>query len=66
MDVRVGDTLKMKKQHPCGSAEWEVLRIGIDFRMKCKGCGHMIMIPRVQAEKNVKQIIHNEEAQSDC
>ena len=39
MDIRVGDKIKLKKQHPCGSAEWEVLRIGIDFRLKCTGCG---------------------------
>lgn len=56
MDIQVGDILKMKKQHPCGSAEWEVLRIGADFRLKCIGCGHQIMIPRVKAEKNVRGI----------
>lgn len=57
MDIRVGDKLKMKKEHPCGCAVWDVLRIGIDFRLKCEGCGHMVMIPRVKAEKNVKEII---------
>ena len=57
MDIHIGDKLKMKKAHPCGAFEWEVLRVGIDFRLKCTGCGHMIMIPRKQAEKNVKQII---------
>ena len=57
MDIRVGDRLRMKKPHPCGSHMWEVLRTGIDFRLKCAGCGHMIMIPRKQAEKNVKAII---------
>ena len=56
MDIRVGDILKMKKQHPCGSSEWEVLRIGADFRLKCVGCGHQIMIPRVKAEKNVRGV----------
>ena len=60
MDIQVGDIVKMKKSHPCGSAEWEVLRTGIDFRLKCKGCGHMIMIPRTQAEKNIKSIIKAE------
>lgn len=57
MDIKVGDILKLKKQHPCGSKEWLVLRIGADFRLKCQGCGHMIMIPRVQAEKNIKEIV---------
>lgn len=51
MDIQVGDIVKLKKQHPCGSKEWEVLRIGIDFRLKCLGCGHQIMIPRKQVEK---------------
>ena len=58
MDIQVGDVLKMKKQHPCGSSEWEVLRIGADFRLKCKGCGHQIMIPRPKAEKNVRTVKH--------
>ncbi|MDE5716740.1 MAG: DUF951 domain-containing protein [Lachnospiraceae bacterium] len=59
MDIQVGDILKMKKKHPCGSTEWEVLRIGADFRLKCAGCGHQIMIPRVKAEKNVRGVVRN-------
>ena len=42
MDIKAGDILILKKAHPCGSKEWEVLRIGADFRLKCKGCGHQI------------------------
>ena len=57
MDIQVGDILKLKKQHPCGSKEWEVLRIGADFRLKCTGCGHQIMIARRQTEKNVREIL---------
>ena len=64
MDIHVGDKLKMKKPHPCGSYEWDVLRVGIDFRLKCTGCGHMIMIPRKQAEKNVKTVIKTETQES--
>ncbi len=56
MEISVGDILKLKKQHPCGSKEWEVLRVGADFRIKCKGCGHQIMIARRLLEKNVKEI----------
>lgn len=56
MDIKVGDILQLKKPHPCGSKEWEVLRIGADFRLKCVGCGHQIMIPRRQVEKNVKSV----------
>ena len=56
MEIAVGDTLKLKKPHPCGSKEWEVLRIGADFRIKCKGCGHQLMIARTILEKNIKEI----------
>lgn len=57
MDVRLGDVLQMKKAHPCGNAQWEVLRIGMDFKMRCLGCGHEIMVPRLKAEKNIKKIL---------
>lgn len=56
MNIQVGDTLRLKKQHPCGSRDWEVLRIGADFRLKCRGCGHQIMMARRAAEKSVKAI----------
>ena len=53
-NVNVGDIIRMKKKHPCGSDEWEVLRIGADFRLKCVGCGHQIMTPRKNVEKNIR------------
>ncbi len=56
MDIKVGNVVRLKKKHPCGSSEWEVLRIGADFRLKCLGCGHQIMIARKLVEKNVKEI----------
>lgn len=56
MDIQLRDIVKLKKQHPCGSHEWEVLRVGMDFRLKCIGCGHQIMMPRKQLEKNVRGI----------
>ena len=56
MDIQVGNILKLKKAHPCGSHEWEVLRIGADFRLKCCGCGHQIMLARPLVEKNVKEV----------
>ncbi len=56
MEIHVGDRLRMKKPHPCGSAEWEVLREGADFRLKCMGCGHQIMIARKLMERNIKEI----------
>jgi len=52
----VGDIVRLKKQHPCGSSEWEIVRVGADFRLKCIGCGHPIMISRRQVEKSMKEI----------
>ena len=57
MDVRVGDRLMMKKNHPCGGASFTVLRSGMDFKLRCEKCGHELEIPRSKAEKNIKQII---------
>ena len=56
MKIEVGNIIKLKKQHPCGSKEWEVLRVGADFRLKCLGCEHQVMMPRTTVEKNVKEI----------
>ena len=56
MDIQVGDVLELKKQHPCGSKEWKVLRVGMDFKLRCAGCGHELMIPRSKAEKSVKKV----------
>ena len=61
MDVRLGDVLEMKKPHPCGSKEWLVLRVGMDFRLRCQGCCHEVMLPRSKAEKNIKKILREEE-----
>ncbi len=57
MDVRVDDVLEMKKQHPCGEKKFLVLRSGMDFRLRCTGCGREFLIPRSKAEKNIKKII---------
>lgn len=56
----VGQVVQMKKKHPCGSNQWEILRVGMDFRIKCKGCGHMVMIPRTKFEKACKKILSGE------
>ncbi|MEA4911551.1 MAG: DUF951 domain-containing protein [Oscillospiraceae bacterium] len=57
MDVKVDDRLLVKKPHPCGSKEFLVLRVGMDFRIRCAGCGHEILLPRAKIEKNIKKII---------
>lgn len=56
MNIEVGDKLTLKKKHPCGSFEWEVFRIGADFKIKCLECGTMIMIPREKIEKSIKKV----------
>ncbi|MDR0948579.1 MAG: DUF951 domain-containing protein [Lachnospiraceae bacterium] len=56
MDIQIGDILTLKKNHPCGNASWEVLRSGADFRLKCLGCQHQIMIARPLLEKRVREI----------
>lgn len=54
MEYKIGDIVKTKKQHPCGSKEWEIIRVGIDFKLKCTGCAHVIMLPREKALKMIK------------
>ncbi len=61
MDIRVGDKVQMKKQHPCGSKEFEILRIGMDFKIKCTGCGHEVMLPRIKCEKNIRKVFRDGE-----
>ena len=53
----VGDIVKMRKAHPCGSALWQITRTGMDFGMKCQGCGHFVMLPRVKFERMVKSVV---------
>ena len=57
MNVSVGDRVEMKKQHPCGGKEFTILRVGMDFKIKCNKCGHEVMVPRNKIEKNIKKII---------
>ena len=56
MDVKVGDLIEVKKTHPCGSKIFSVLRVGIDFKIKCEKCGREIMLPRFKVEKNIRKI----------
>ena len=52
----VGDVVRLKKQQPCGSSEWEILRVGADFRLKWLGCGLQIKNARKLVEKNTSEI----------
>lgn len=61
MDIRLHDLLIMKKPHPCGAKEMLVLRTGMDFRLRCVGCGREFMVPRHKIEKNIRQVTHKED-----
>ena len=64
MDIHVGDVLELKKEHPCGSRRCLVLRVGMDFKLRCEGCGHELMLPRSKAEKSIKRVLRTEEPQA--
>ena len=61
MNIDVGDIIEVKKQHPCGSRQFAVLRVGMDFKIRCLGCSREIMIPRSKIEKNIKKIIKDKD-----
>ncbi|MFZ2257063.1 MAG: DUF951 domain-containing protein [Clostridiaceae bacterium] len=58
-DYELGTIVQMKKQHPCGSYQWEVIRLGADIKMKCMGCGRLVMLPRSKFEKDSKKVLGN-------
>ena len=60
--IEIGDFLKFKKNHPCGSNTWKVLRIGIDFKLECTTCGRVIMIPRLEVIKKAKEVIQHSQS----
>ena len=66
MDVRPGDILMMKKEHPCKNKEFHVLRAGMDIRIRCTKCGREIMAPRAKIEKNIKKILREGSAVPDA
>ena len=61
MDLRLHDLVELKKPHPCGSTRWEILRVGMDLKLRCLGCGHELMLPRSKAEKSIRKILAKEE-----
>ena len=60
MDINIGDTLIMKKNHPCGTNRFIVLRVGMDFKLRCEGCGREFMAPRLKIEKSVRSVVKKE------
>ena len=61
MDLQLHDILELKKDHPCGSRRWEVLRVGMDIKLKCRGCGNEVMQPRRKVEKMIRKVVPKEE-----
>ena len=53
-NFQIGDIVETKKQHPCGTKKWKIIRIGVDFKLECTGCGHVIMLEREKALKMIK------------
>lgn len=60
LNYNLGSIVMMKKQHPCGTNKWEIIRIGADIKIKCLECGRTIMLPRVEFNKKLKKVISNE------
>ncbi|WP_041669648.1 DUF951 domain-containing protein [Acetobacterium woodii] len=56
----LGDQVEMKKKHPCGSMQWEIIRMGADIKIKCLGCGHIVMLPRSKFNKQIKKVLTKE------
>ncbi len=65
LKINPGDRVVLKKPHPCGSVEWEVLRAGADVKAQCLGCGRVVMLPRVRFERRVKQLRRADGDESD-
>lgn len=59
MDYQIGDKIKTKKKHPCGSNEWEITRVGVDFKFKCLGCLHVVTLEREKALKSIVKKLDN-------
>ena len=65
LDIRLGDVLVMKKQHPCGEKRFLVTRTGMDIKIRCTKCGREVMLPRSKVEKNIRQIEREQSEQEE-
>ena len=59
LELKLNDRVELKKQHPCGSKVWTILRVGMDIKLRCQGCGHELMLPRSKAEKNIRKVFRD-------
>jgi len=62
MDLKVGEVVRLRKPHPCGGFEWEIVRIGADIGLRCLTCKHRVLVPRSRIEKRIKKVLSAEEA----
>lgn len=60
-EYTLGDRVEMKKKHPCGCFQWEIIRLGADIKIKCLGCGHIVMLQRSKFNKLIKKVLANED-----
>ena len=66
MHFELGDRLRLRKQHPCGNFDWEVVRLGADIGLRCEKCGRRVLLPRSEVERRIKQVLpHIEKADDD-
>jgi len=63
-DVRIGDVVRLRKPHPCGSYEWEVVRVGVDIGLKCLKCQRRVLLPRSTFERRLKEVTHHGDSPS--
>lgn len=59
-NYQLGDQVELKKKHPCGSFRWEIIRLGADIKIRCLGCDHVVMLPRIKFNKQIKKVINRE------
>ncbi len=64
-DVRVGDVVRLRKPHPCGGYEWEVMRIGADIGIRCTTCGRRVLLPRRVFNRRVKTFVRRAGTEAD-
>ncbi|MBQ9493666.1 MAG: DUF951 domain-containing protein [Oscillibacter sp.] len=65
MELRVHDRVELKKPHPCGGKAWEILRVGMDIKLRCLTCGHELMLPRARAEKSIRKLLPAEKIEKN-
>lgn len=56
-DYGLNDIVEMKKPHPCGTNKWKIIRLGMDIKIECEGCGHLVMLPRREFERKMKKVL---------